>query len=139
MQAVDGRARRAGDDGARPSLPVDAGEAERTRIDGRKDVRLLGAARDGLPLVEAVGGDEAAPLLERLAEDRALGERLGPGVDQRRGALTSDKSPRHDPQHTVALVGGDGVHVVGGRHVVARCQLVVGVFDPEPVDEQVAR
>ena len=46
------------------------------------------------PLVEAVGDDQAAAALEGVAVGRALGDRLGAGVDRLGGDLARSRTPR---------------------------------------------
>ena len=50
------------------------------------------------PLVEAVGDDQAAAALERVAIGRPLGDRLGAGVDRLGRDLARIRCPeRHEP------------------------------------------
>ena len=101
----------------------------------RRDVeRLLLAALGGVPLVVAVGGQQAAPLGERPPERRLLGHGLHAGVDQPGPDRRVLGPRRHEPPAHRAeqpygrrvllgvpvATGDDGRDVLGGRDVPVR-------------------
>ena len=90
------------------------------------------AALVGQPLVEPVGGDQAAPLAKRLGERGLLGERLGAGVDQRPPALLRPAARNEPPAQAAEVAAGvvaaaNGEHRIGRRDVEPR--LLVGDVD----------
>ena len=96
----------------------------------RDPPRLRRAVRALLPLVEAVGDDEAAPARERVAERRLLGHRLRAGVDELQAELGRVVGPVRDEapaQHLAArralAVGRDREHLVARRDVEAPAHL----------------
>ena len=73
----------------RPPRRPQAGERERLAARARDPVRHAAG-----PLVEAVGDDQAAAALERVAVGGPLGDRLGAGVDRLGGDLGRVRQPR---------------------------------------------
>jgi hypothetical protein len=66
--------------GGRPSFPY-AGKCERFIILEAKRIGLLALGIEFLPLVERIGGDQAAPLFEWMSPHGFQHERFGLGVD----------------------------------------------------------
>ena len=111
--------------GSAAQMPAKANSSPSAMAD--PDRRLPGLAIP--PLVEAVGGDQAAALAERLGEGGLALERLGAGVDQRRaraalGPAPGDEAPAKAAQLALAaLIAPDRQHRIGGGDVVARLLL----------------
>ena len=108
---VDGRSSQV------PAIPQ-PGEGKGTVVSLCNAVRLLCTA-SLLPLVEPVSEDETAPGLERLAEARFLGDRLGSCVDKLRppSRIVSpvwDESPADELDLRVLLVRDTPTSSVGG-------------------------
>src|SRR4029078_10459220 len=98
-------------------------------VETMDEVRLLALlARALLPLVEAVGRNDAAALLERPLERAARGDGLGAGVDHLQAGL--DLLGPHGHEAPVEGLEApftlgrldDGVDVVRGGVFVAGCQ-----------------
>ena len=136
---------------------VEAGHRHHAPVLGADEERLLerlaGLAEllGRVPLVVAVGREQAASLLQRPLERRLLGEGLDPGVDHpvADGDVLGprrDQAPAHGGQPALGsgVLRGvardpvhDGVDVLGRRDVVVRLQRLldhVGV-DLELLDE----
>ena len=107
-----------------PPQLVQAGEGEDAAVRPVDVERLLGLrVRVGLPLVVAVGRDEAATLGERGAEGGLDRDRLGPRVDQPGAALgvlgpERHQAPAQQPELALLLVVHHRVDPLGRRHVV---------------------
>ena len=96
-----------------PTIP-DTGESERVP-GGKIDVEgLLAAIAEALPLVESIGGNQAASLLERLTICGLGGNGLGAGVDQAvtdgdvLGPPRDEAPPQHMQTALRALRTNDG-------------------------------
>ena len=88
----------------------------------QRDAHRSNGGATAPPFVEAVGGDQAAPLRQGGAEAWPLGDRLGPCIDHR---STRRRTPRpgrdQSPPHVrgvPALPAPHGEHHLGGRDVV---------------------
>src|SRR5215203_4098498 len=76
------------------------------------------------PLVESVGGKQAAPALHGVLERRLLVDRLSPCIDQQREALRildpgRDQSPAHQGELAFAVGYPHDRHRLGRGHIVA--------------------
>lgn len=99
---------------------------------------LFGFGVELLPLIEAVGGDEAAAAEKRLAPDGLFHEAFGFGVDGaeaellRVGAPIRDEAPAHEGEGAgagVAVLDDDGLLGGGGDVVVG--EDIEGGRDPD--------
>src|SRR5262249_47492134 len=123
-----------------PPELVESGEGEGSPVRSVDKIRLLtllAPVRNGLPLVVAVGRDDAPALGEGTPEGRLDRHRLGPGVDHAaadRGLLGPGRhqAPAEYAQLTglrLVLAGRpfeDGENLLGGHHVVVGSRLRVG-------------
>jgi hypothetical protein len=75
------------------------------------------------PLIEAIGGDQAATAGETLSENRFVGHGLRPGIDMKcfevRGPV-GDHAPSHGLKAGASLAKADCIDGVGWGHVPTR-------------------
>jgi len=110
---------------AHPVFP-DSGEGYQAMVGAVDEVRLLLAGDIALPFIEAIGGDEAAPPPEGVAEGRLLMDAFAAGVDERFSGEDflgprGHETPAHQSEMPGAVItlphDGDGA---SRRHILAR-------------------
>ena len=110
---------------ADPLFP-EAGHTEEAAVFHGEPEWLL-AGRRGLPFVKAVGGDEAALVLERFSEAGLFGDGLGAGV----GEFVADGfilGPVRDETPTHGFQSGLAAFPFQDRGLLARGEIVAGSF-----------
>jgi hypothetical protein len=114
--------------GPLPPFPQ-PGKRERCAVAHLDQVRLFAAAGELPPLVEAVGRDQAAAVLKRLAEGRRRRHGLGSSVDALEADLGVIRPKRYQPPvehrdlaHALPIQPADGQEA-GRRRVVTRSQV----------------